>query len=116
MGQVQRIRGRLDQAQDAIVDDHLLEAIDLLAIASQDMEDLRGLKSTRVVGVLSNRADELRNAIIEVLDECWDALIESNSAEKYLRIKSEVQRKSLWISGRRWAYRLQVPHLSRLKL
>ncbi|KAI9724473.1 MAG: hypothetical protein M1812_000541 [Candelaria pacifica] len=92
---VRRIHEQLTLVQDATLGDQIIQAVDLLAVASQDMRCLGGFESTRVVGVLRHRADDLRNAIVRVLDECWDALITCHQSEQYIRIKSEVQRSSL---------------------
>ncbi|OCK75915.1 hypothetical protein K432DRAFT_446386 [Lepidopterella palustris CBS 459.81] len=92
--QIQTISELLENAQDAAVQDQVIQALDKLEEADEAMAHLGTFENTRVVGLLQSRANQLRAAIVENATECWNALLLTDSAEHRVTIKDEIQRQS----------------------
>ncbi|KAK5240778.1 ribosome biogenesis protein ytm1, partial [Cryomyces antarcticus] len=74
LAHVQDIYALLEGAQDAAVG-RTLQAVEKLEAADIAIAHLGEFENTRAVGLLRNHASELKAAIIEDANECWNALV-----------------------------------------
>ncbi|KAF2876111.1 hypothetical protein BDV95DRAFT_674235 [Massariosphaeria phaeospora] len=92
--QLRDISTLLESVQDAAVHGHILHALDRLEDTNAAFHRLGPFESTRIVGVLKSRADQLRSAIIENITESWNALILVEPAERKVTMKEAIERES----------------------
>jgi centromere/kinetochore protein ZW10 len=85
----------LDRAQDAAVLGNTLIALDTLDEADNAFRKLEPFEATRVVGVLKNRADQLKAAIVENLTESWNALLVVDASARRVSFKETIESRLL---------------------
>lgn len=69
------------------------QALEQLDKANDVLAHLGPFKTTRVVDLLQERAAQMTAAIVEIVTECWDALLAVDTAVRQVTIKDEVQSK-----------------------
>ena len=89
--QICAIQKTLGQAQEDTLSDHFVEAIGKLNKTDSDIAQLQSIENTAVVGLLRDRASDLKRAIVENVGNCWDALIQVNQSERRITIRNEFQ-------------------------
>ncbi|KAJ9645135.1 ribosome biogenesis protein ytm1 [Coniosporium tulheliwenetii] len=90
---IRSISGILDNVQDAAVNEQMPQALEQLDKARDILAHLGPFKTTRVVDLLQERAAQMTAAIVEVVTECWNALLAVDTAVRQVTIKDEVQRE-----------------------
>ncbi|KAH0563008.1 hypothetical protein GP486_002428 [Trichoglossum hirsutum] len=90
--QVYTIQKRLDQVQEGALSGRLTEAIEDLNKADDDIARLQSIGNATVVGLLRDRATDLRRAIVENVGDYWGALIEVNRSEGRITVRNELQK------------------------
>ncbi len=88
---LQATQRTLDLVQRSILDDRLLEAVDLLGRADENLASLSINKSARISGVLEVKVTDLRNHLVEKLSACWKAYIDIDSAKSSIRFRQTVK-------------------------
>ncbi|KAF2112384.1 hypothetical protein BDV96DRAFT_525147 [Lophiotrema nucula] len=91
--QLKDISTLLESAQDAAVNGHVMHALDRLEDTDGALKQLGAFGNTRVVGVLKNKASQLRNAIAENTAELWNGLLVVDAAEKRITLRDEIVRE-----------------------
>ncbi|KAF2185135.1 hypothetical protein K469DRAFT_739156 [Zopfia rhizophila CBS 207.26] len=91
LGQLRDISTLLEAAQESAMHDHVIHALERLEDADVALKRLGPFESTRVVGVLRSRADQLRGAIVENITDTWNSLIAVDSTEQRITMKDETQ-------------------------
>ena len=81
----------LQRAQEEAVIGNVEKALSRLEDAEASIAGLEGVKESRAVAVLQQRAEQLREGLIESATECWNALIQVDIENKRVWI----QRKGL---------------------
>ncbi|KAF2749467.1 hypothetical protein M011DRAFT_419823 [Sporormia fimetaria CBS 119925] len=92
---VERIRdisALLDSAQDAAVHGTVMQALDKLEAGEATLKQLDAFENTRVVGVLTNRVNQLRAAIAEDMTDSWNALLVIDSSARRISFKASIER------------------------
>ncbi|KAH7131941.1 hypothetical protein B0J11DRAFT_480784 [Dendryphion nanum] len=92
--QLRDISTLLEAAQDAAVHGHVMHALERLEDVDSAFKQLGSFETTRVVGVLKSRAEQLRAAIVETTTESWNGLIIIEPAEKRITLKDEFERET----------------------
>ncbi|KAI9871219.1 MAG: ribosome biogenesis protein ytm1, partial [Pleopsidium flavum] len=95
LGRIQRIHQLLHSVQEAALGDRLVDAIVWLENAQKEIGMLRAFENTRIATVLKGKAADLHKAIVETIDDCWNALISMDQSTGRIKIKHEIQRASL---------------------
>lgn len=93
--QVQRIHQSLDSVQEAAIGDRLIDAIEWLGKAHEEIGLLRSFENTTITTILKGKAAELNKAIIETIEECWNDLIQMDRSTGRISIKHEVQSRAI---------------------
>ncbi|PSN60397.1 hypothetical protein BS50DRAFT_535887 [Corynespora cassiicola Philippines] len=89
---LQDISNLLESAQNAAVQGHVMHALERLEDADGAFVQLGAFGNTRAVGVLKNRAGQLRSAIEKDTTEAWHALIVADSMERKITIRDQIER------------------------
>lgn len=92
---LQDISSLLDAAQDAAVHGNIMHALERLEDADGAFGLLEAFESTRVVGVLKNRADQLKAALVETVTESWNALLVVDVGARRVSFKETIDRKAI---------------------
>lgn len=98
--QIQRIHQLLNSVQEAALRDRLVDAIDWLRKAKEEIGLLRSFENTTIATTLKGKATELNKAITETIEECWNDLIQIDRSTGSISIKHEVQSRvipEVWI-------------------
>lgn len=88
----------LDKAQDATVEQNIIEALDTLKMADDYIVHLGPFRDTRVAAVLHKRASQLRDTLAGSSLETWNLLIAVDVSKKCVTIKNEADGTSEWSS------------------
>jgi len=88
---LQAAQRTLDLVQRSTLDDRLLEAVDLLQRADEDLSTLSITKSTRISGVLEAKVTDLRNHLVEKLSASWKAYIDIDPSASSIKIRQTVK-------------------------
>ena len=99
---IQRIRGLLNSVQEAALGDRLVDAIEWLEKAQEDICLLRSFDNTTIATILKGKATELNKAIVETIEECWNDLIQMDRSTGRVTIKNEVQSRQSLIYHETW--------------
>ncbi|KAI9821557.1 MAG: ribosome biogenesis protein ytm1 [Thelocarpon impressellum] len=91
---IQAISAGLDSAQEAAVENKMLEAIEMLDVSDARLGQLSNFDNTRPVKLIRQRSADLHRAVDERLDEFWDALMVVNRPEQRITLKHQIQRGS----------------------
>ncbi|KAH0542240.1 hypothetical protein FGG08_003362 [Glutinoglossum americanum] len=90
--QIYTIQKSLEQVQEDALADRLAEAIGKLDKVDGDITRLQSIENATAVGLLRDRATDLRRAIVENVSDYWDALIEADRYEGRITIRNEFQK------------------------
>ncbi|KAF2994823.1 ribosome bioproteinsis protein ytm1 [Curvularia kusanoi] len=90
--QLRDISTLLDSAQDAAVRGHVMYAIERLEDVDGAFESLGSFGSTRVVTVLKGKQAQMRKAIIEMLTDSWNGLLEVDAANNKVSLRDTIER------------------------
>lgn len=93
--QIQTIRHTLVSVQEAALSDRLVESVELLENAENELQMLRSRDHARIAEILRAKALDLRTSIIETLTDCWNALIRVDGNSQTITINNEIQRKPI---------------------
>lgn len=91
--QLRDISSLLDSAQDAAVSGNVMYALQTLDDAEGAFARLGPFETTRVVGVLRNKEEQLRKAIVETVTESWNGLIAVDNTNHKISLKQSIERE-----------------------
>jgi hypothetical protein len=92
--QINKIKLGLDAAEEAAMNNLVVEAISKLMKVDSGIETLESFEYTRVVFVLKDRASHLRTTLLENLNNYWGTLISVDHDNHSIAIQKEIQSKS----------------------
>jgi centromere/kinetochore protein ZW10 len=92
--QLRDISAVLDSAQEAAVHGHIIHALERLEDADRAFKSLGQFESTRAVGVLRTKEDQLKKAIIETVTESWNGLISVNNSNHKISLRESIERQA----------------------
>ncbi|KAL6156121.1 ribosome biogenesis protein ytm1 [Exserohilum turcicum] len=92
--QLRDISTLLDSAQNAAVNGHVLHAIGTLEDADGAFTRLGPFATTRVVGVLRNKQEQLKKAIVETVTDSWHGLISVDSTNHKISLHQSIEREA----------------------
>lgn len=92
--QLRDISTLLDSAQNAAVRGHVLHAIATLDDARDAFKRLGPFETTRVVGVLRNKEEQLRKAIVETVTDSWNGLIAVDNVNHKISLHQSIEREA----------------------
>jgi centromere/kinetochore protein ZW10 len=84
----------LDSAQDAAVQGHIIHALERLEDADGAFKNLGPFETTRAVGVLRTKEEQLKKAIVENVTESWNGLIAVDNTKKKISLKDAIEREA----------------------
>lgn len=82
----------VDAAQNAAVNGHIMHALRNLDDADRALEHLGPFQTTRAVGVLRHKQEDLKKAIIETVSDSWNGLILVDHTEHRISLKQSIER------------------------
>jgi centromere/kinetochore protein ZW10 len=94
VGQLRDISALLDSAQNAAVHGHVMHAIHTLEDADGAFKRLGPFVTTRVVGVLKNKEEQLKKAIIETVTESWNGLVHVDHTNHRISLQHSIEREA----------------------
>jgi centromere/kinetochore protein ZW10 len=92
--QLRDISTLLDSAQDAAVRGHVMYAIERLEDVDGAFKNLGRFGNTRVVAVLKGKEAQMRKAIIDVLTESWNGLLDVDAVNNKVSLKDTIERQT----------------------
>ncbi|CAG5175650.1 uncharacterized protein ALTATR162_LOCUS8164 [Alternaria atra] len=92
--QLRDISTLLDSAQSAAVHGHVMHAIQTLEDADGAFQRLGSFTTTRVVGVLKNKEEQLKRAIVETVTESWNGLISVDNTNHKIALHQSIEREA----------------------
>ncbi|RYO22922.1 hypothetical protein AA0111_g9177 [Alternaria arborescens] len=92
--QLRDISTLLDSAQNAAVHGHVIHAIQILEDADGAFQRLGPFTTTRVVGVLKNKEEQLKKAIVETVTESWNGLISVDNTSHRIALHQSIEREA----------------------
>lgn len=92
--QLRDISTVLDSAQEAAVQVHIIHALERLEDADGAFTHLGPFESTRAVGVLRSKEDQLKKAITENVTESWNGLLAVDNANNRISLKDTIEREA----------------------
>ena len=92
--QLRDISTLLDSAQDAAVRGHVMYAIERLEDVHGAFKSLGRFGNTRVVAVLKGKEAQMRKAIIDVLTESWNGLLDVDAVNNKVSLKDTIERQT----------------------
>ena len=93
--QLRDISTVLDSAQEAAVHGHVIHAIERLEDADGAFKTLGPFETTRAVGVLRTKEDQLKKAIIETVTDSWNGLIAVDNTNHRISLKETIEREAV---------------------
>jgi centromere/kinetochore protein ZW10 len=93
--QLRDISTVLDLAQEAAVNGHEIHALERLEDADAAFKNLGAFQTTRAVGVLKTKEDQLRKAIVENVTESWNGLLSVDNAHNKITLRETIERESV---------------------
>ena len=84
----------LDSAQEAAVNGHVIHAIERLEDADGAFKTLGPFETTRAVGVLRTKEDQLKKAIVETVTDSWNGLIAVDNTNYRISLKETIEREA----------------------
>jgi centromere/kinetochore protein ZW10 len=91
--QLRDISTVLDSAQEAAVHGNTIHALDRLEDAHGAFKRLGSFETTRAVGVLRTKEDQLRKAIVENITESWNGLLAVDNTNNKISLKDVIERE-----------------------
>jgi centromere/kinetochore protein ZW10 len=92
--QLRNISSLLDSAQEAAVVGHVIKALERLENADVAFKNLGAFESTRAVGVLRMKEDQLKMALVETVTESWNGLVVVDYTNRRISLKDSIERDS----------------------
>ena len=92
--QLRDISTLLDSAQDAAVRGHVMYAIERLEDVDGAFKSLGRFGNTRVVAVLKGKEAQMRKAIIDVLTDSWNGLLDVDAVNNKVSLKDSIERQT----------------------
>ncbi|KAI1553402.1 hypothetical protein PtrCC142_000009 [Pyrenophora tritici-repentis] len=92
--QLRDISTLLDSAQNAAVNGHVIHAINTLEDADGAFKRLGPFTTTRVVGVLKNKEETLKKAIVETVTDSWNGLVSVDNTNHKISLHQSIQREA----------------------
>lgn len=92
--QLRDISTLLDSAQNAAVQGHIMHAIGVLEDAHGAFQRLGPFVNTRVVGVLRNKEEQLKKAIVETVTDSWNGLISVDNVNHKISLHQSIEREA----------------------
>lgn len=92
--QLRDISTLLDSAQNAAVHGHVMHAIQTLEDADGAFQGLGLFTTTRAVGVLKNKEEQLKKAIVETVTESWNGLIAVDNTNHKISLHQSIEREA----------------------
>jgi centromere/kinetochore protein ZW10 len=92
--QLRDISSLLDSAQDAAVQGRVMHAIHTLEDADGAFKRLGLFGTTRVVGVLKNKEEQLKKAIVETVTDSWNGLISVDHTSHSISLQHSIEREA----------------------
>jgi centromere/kinetochore protein ZW10 len=92
--QLRDISTVLDSAQEAAVRGNVIHALERLEDVDGAFKNLGQFESTRAVGVLRTKEDQLKKAIVETVTESWNGLIHVDSTNNKISLKETIEREA----------------------
>ncbi|EUC35421.1 hypothetical protein COCCADRAFT_90767 [Bipolaris zeicola 26-R-13] len=92
--QLRDISSLLDSAQNAAVNGHVLHAISTLEDADGAFKRLGPFTTTRVVGVLRNKQEQLKKALVETVIDSWNGLISVDSTSHKISLHQSIEQEA----------------------
>lgn len=92
--QLRDISTLLDSAQEAAVTGHVIKALERLEDADGAFKSLGAFESTRAVGVLRTKEDQLKKAIVETVTESWNGLVFVDYTNHRISLKDSIEREA----------------------
>ncbi|KAF2198254.1 hypothetical protein GQ43DRAFT_422828 [Delitschia confertaspora ATCC 74209] len=89
--QIRDISGLVQSAQDAVVQNYIKSALETLGDVDGALERLGPFKSTRVVGVLLSRCNDLKATITDNVRQTWDRLVSVDEAGRQIAIQYKME-------------------------
>ncbi|KAI4935649.1 uncharacterized protein J4E92_002940 [Alternaria infectoria] len=93
--QLRDISTLLDSAQNAAVHGHVMHAIQTLEDADGAFQGLGLFTTTRAVGVLKNKEEQLKKAIVETVTETWNGLIAVDNTNHKISLHQSIEREAI---------------------
>lgn len=92
---IARVHQLLNSVQEAALGDRLVDAIVWLEKAQIEIGMLRAFENTRIATVFKGKATDLYKAIVETMDDCWNAMIRMDQSTGRIEIKHEIQSRAI---------------------
>jgi centromere/kinetochore protein ZW10 len=93
--QLRDISTVLDLAQEAVVNGHVIHALERLEDTDAAFKNLGAFQTTRAVGVLKKKEDHLRKAIVENVTESWNGLVSVDYAHNKITLRETIELESV---------------------
>lgn len=84
----------LDSAQEAAVHGYVMHALERLEDADGAFKNLGSFESTRLVGVLRTKEDQLKKAIIETVTDSWNGLVDVDNTNNKISLRDTIEREA----------------------
>jgi centromere/kinetochore protein ZW10 len=92
--QLRDISTVLDSAQEAAVHGHVIHALERFEDADGAFRNLGPFESTRAVGVLRTKEDQLKKAIIETVTDSWNGLVDVDNTNNKISLRDTIEREA----------------------
>ncbi|KAF1945435.1 WD40 repeat-like protein [Clathrospora elynae] len=92
--QLRDISTLLDSAQNAAVHGHVMHAIHILEDTCGAFKRLGPFGTTRVVGVLKHKEEQLKKAIVETVTDSWNGLVSVDSTNHSILLERSIKRET----------------------
>ncbi|KAH8731502.1 hypothetical protein GQ44DRAFT_746225 [Phaeosphaeriaceae sp. PMI808] len=92
--QLRDISTVLDTAQEAAVHGHVIHALERLEDADDAFKSLGQFETTRAVGVLRTKEEQLKKAIAETVTDSWNGLILIDNTNRKISLKDTIERET----------------------
>lgn len=89
--QIQIATGLLDKAKNAEAENELVEAVKELGNAQRVVAELNGLQSSRLGGLLTRRATQIKEGLGSRVAKSWHALVSADHEARKITIKTNTE-------------------------
>jgi centromere/kinetochore protein ZW10 len=93
--QLREISTVLNSAQEAAINGRIIHALERLENTDAAFKNLGAFQTTRAVGVLKAKEDQLRKVIIENVTESWNGLVLVDNAHKKITLRETIELESV---------------------
>lgn len=95
LSQVQDLDARFGDVKDSLANDRFLEAISRLDETQSSIKRLGSLKKSRAIGILEERAADMRSYILEDVQRIWNSLVVVDRTKDSVHIHSRSETSSM---------------------